>query len=108
LDRSKGRLNHKIGGNWWVEARIFWVFLTGPLLADQKYFADGEAFFGKDAWKSAFFISLLPSKAKGQAFQANRAFWGESHLLPDARMAMFLGRAVYALEPHLSIVPGQI
>ena len=49
LDRSKGRLNHKIGGNWWVEARIFGVFLTGPLLADQKYFADGEAFFGKDA-----------------------------------------------------------
>jgi len=45
---GKGRLNHKIGGNWWVEARIFGAFLTGPLLADQKYFADGEACFDKD------------------------------------------------------------
>jgi hypothetical protein len=34
--------------SWWVEARIFGVLLTGPLLADQKYLADGEAFFGKD------------------------------------------------------------
>src|ERR1700730_4282276 len=56
---GKGRLNHTIGGNWWVEARIFGLLLTGPLLADQKYLADGEAFFGKDARKSAFFISLL-------------------------------------------------
>jgi len=36
------------GGNWWVEARILGGFSTGPLLADQKYLADGEAFFGKD------------------------------------------------------------
>jgi uncharacterized membrane protein (DUF4010 family) len=48
LIAALGLLNHAIGGNWWVEARIFGVFLTGPLLADQKYFADGEAFFGKE------------------------------------------------------------
>jgi hypothetical protein len=48
-DLTANEINHKIGGNWWVEARILGVFSTGPLLATQKYFADGETFFGKDA-----------------------------------------------------------
>jgi hypothetical protein len=33
-------------------------FLTGPFLADQKYLAEGEALFGKAAWKPAFLISF--------------------------------------------------
>jgi hypothetical protein len=35
----------------------FRIFFTGPLLADQKYLADGEAFLGRDVCKSAFSIS---------------------------------------------------
>ena len=29
-------------------ARIFGVFLTGPLLTDQKYLAEGEGLLGKE------------------------------------------------------------
>jgi hypothetical protein len=30
----------------------------GPLLAVQKYLADGEALFGNERWKVAFLISF--------------------------------------------------
>ena len=30
----------------------------GPLLADQKYLADGEALFGSEIWKAVFSISF--------------------------------------------------
>jgi hypothetical protein len=29
-----------------------------PVLADQKYLADGEALFGNERWKVAFLISF--------------------------------------------------
>jgi hypothetical protein len=55
----KRRINHATVGNWWVEARILGVFLTGPLLANQKYLADGEAFFAKGSLKVRAFYLLV-------------------------------------------------
>jgi hypothetical protein len=55
-----------------------------------------------------FLSPCYRQKQKVELFKRIVHSWGESHLLPNARMAMFLGRAVYVLEPHLSIVPGQI
>jgi hypothetical protein len=43
---SIGRFQVVASGNSCVAARIFDGFFTGPLLADQKYLADGEALFG--------------------------------------------------------------
>jgi hypothetical protein len=41
------------------------------------------------------FPCSLPSKAKGRAFQANRAFSGQSHLPPNVPMVMSFSRYVH-------------